>query len=49
MRMFLNYIDREEERLKEEVEEAEINLQKIDVDQSSVAPEADGSRSARKA
>lgn len=35
VRMFLNYIDREEERLKEEVEEAEISLQKIEVDQSS--------------
>jgi len=39
MRMFLNYIDREEERLKEEVEEAEISLQKIEVDQSSFAEE----------
>ena len=39
MRMFLNYIDREEERLKEEVEEAEINLQKIEVDQSSFEDE----------
>ena len=39
MRMFLNYIDREEERLREEVEEAEIGLQKIEVDQSSLEDE----------
>ena len=39
VRMFLNYIDREEERLKEEVEEAEIGLQKIEVDQSSLEEE----------
>lgn len=39
MRMFLSYIDREEVRLKEEVEEAEIGLQKIDVDQSSLEEE----------
>ena len=39
MRMFLNYIDREEERLKEEVEEAEISLQKIEIDLSSLDDE----------
>ena len=39
MRMFLSYIDREEERLKEEVEEAEINLEKIRVDQDSLDEE----------
>ena len=39
MRMFLSYIDREEERLKEEVEEIEISLQKIEVDQSSLEEE----------
>ena len=39
MRMFLSYIDREEARLKDEVEEAQINLQKIEVDQSSLEEE----------
>ena len=39
MRMFLSYIDREEERLKEEVEEAEISLEKIRVDQDSLDEE----------
>ena len=39
MRMFLSYIDREEARLKDEVEEARINLQKIEVDQSSLEEE----------
>ena len=39
VRMFLNYIDREEERLKEVVEEAQINLQKIEIDQSSLEEE----------
>ena len=39
VRMFLNYIDREEERLKDEVEEAEIGLQKIEIDQSSFEDE----------
>ena len=36
VRLFLNYIDREESRLKEEIEEAKINLEKIDVDQESL-------------
>ena len=39
MRMYLNYIDREEKRLKDEAEEAEINLQKIEIDQSSFEDE----------
>lgn len=39
MRMFLSYIDREEKRLKDEAEEAEINLQKIEIDQSSFEDE----------
>ena len=39
MRMFLSYIDREEARLKDEVEETQINLQKIEVDQSSLEEE----------
>lgn len=39
VRMFLNYIDREESRLKDEVEEAEISLQKLEVDQSSFEEE----------
>lgn len=39
MRMFLIYIDREEDRLKEEVEESEINLEKIRVDQDSLDEE----------
>lgn len=39
VRMFLSYIDREEDRLKEEVEEAEINLEKIRVDQDSLDEE----------
>lgn len=39
VRMFISYIDREEERLKEEVEESEINLQKLDVDQDSLEKE----------
>ena len=39
VRLFLNYIDREEERLKEEAEEAKIALEKIDVDQDSLSEE----------
>ena len=39
VRMFLNYIDREEERLKEEAEEAKIALEKIGVDQDSLSEE----------
>ena len=39
VRLFLNYIDREEERLKEEVEEAKIEIQKIGVDQDSLEDE----------
>ncbi len=39
VRLFLNYIDREEERLKEEVEEAKIMIEKINVDQDSLEDE----------
>ena len=39
VRLFLNYIDREEERLKEDVEEAKIELDKIGVDQDSLSEE----------
>ena len=39
MRMFLRYIDREEERLRVEVETAEINLEKIDIDQEALEGE----------
>lgn len=39
VRLFLNYIDREEERLKEEAEETKIALEKIDVDQDSLSEE----------
>lgn len=39
VRLFLNYIDREEERLKRDAEEAEIALQKIDIDQDSLEAE----------
>ena len=39
VRLFLNYIDREEERLKEEAEEAKIALEKIGVDQDSLSEE----------
>lgn len=39
VRMFLTYIDREETRLKEEVEAAEINLEKIRIDQESLDAE----------
>ena len=39
VRLFLNYIDREEERLKEDAEEAKIALEKISVDQNSLSEE----------
>ena len=39
VRLFLNYIDHEEERLKEEAEEAKIALEEIDVDQDSLSEE----------
>ena len=39
VKMFLAYIDREENRLKDEIEEAEINLQKLDIDQNSLSDE----------
>jgi len=39
VRLFLNYIEREEDRLKEEKEEAKIALEKIDVDQDSLSEE----------
>ena len=39
VRLFLNYIDREESRLKEEIEEEKINLEKIGIDQSALDAE----------
>ncbi len=39
VRMFLTYIDREEARLKDKVEEAEIALQKVNIDQDSLEEE----------
>jgi len=39
VRLFLNYIEREEDRLKEEKKEAKIALEKIDVDQDSLSEE----------
>ena len=39
VRLFLNYIDREEGRLKEEAEETKIALEKIDIDQDSLSEE----------
>lgn len=39
VRLFLNYIDREEARLKDEVEELKIQLEKVDVDQNSMSEE----------
>ena len=39
VRLFINYIDREEERLKDEVEELKVQLEKIDVDQDSMSEE----------
>ena len=39
VRLFLNYIDREEVRLKDETEELKVQLEKIDVDQNSMSEE----------
>ena len=39
VRLFLNYIDREETRLKDEVEELKIQLEKVGVDQNSMSEE----------
>ena len=39
VRLFLNYIDREEARLKDETEELKVQLEKIDVDQNSMSEE----------
>ena len=39
VRLFLNYIDREEERLKDETEELKIKLEKVDIDQNSMSEE----------
>ena len=39
VRLFLNYIDREEVRLKDEPEELKVQLEKIDVDQNSMSEE----------
>ena len=39
VRLFLNYIDREEGRLKDETEELKVQLEKIEVDQNSMSEE----------
>ena len=39
VRLFLNYIDREEERLKDETDELKIKLEKVDIDQNSMSEE----------
>lgn len=39
VRLFLNYIDREEARLKDETEELKIKLEKVDIDQNSMSEE----------
>ena len=49
VRMFLAYIDREENRLKDEIEEAEINIQKLDIDRDSLSAELQAIESANAA
>jgi hypothetical protein len=39
VRLFLNYIDREENRIKEEIEELKLNIEKLCIDQDSLEDE----------